>query len=177
MDKFTLGKNIKKLRKAHGITQKKLSEELDLSLQSVIKYESGEREPSFETLNKIANILNVELTMLFLDEEESNFRKSEYISTQKKMKDEVSNTVKTWLDGSSEEYELEQEKLYKKYFFSLLSWRLKNISTPEEFFDFMFSCCNLDTLPYLSHKDINDLITTFSQLYKMKVYEKQDFVL
>ncbi|WP_282804720.1 helix-turn-helix domain-containing protein [Clostridium tetani] len=175
MDKFKLGKNIKNLRKAKGLTQKKLSEELGLSLQSIIKYESGEREPNFETLNKMANIFNVELSILLLDKEEStsteNKIKNECSSIQKKMEDEISNAVKSWLDGSSEEFELEQKKLYEKYFFSLLRWKLKNISTPEEFFTFMFSCYTLDNFPYLSSKDINDLITTFSQLYKMKIYE------
>ncbi len=50
---------IKKARKKAGITQKELAEKTGLSIASIQGYEQGKYCPKFETLKKIANVLNV----------------------------------------------------------------------------------------------------------------------
>ena len=51
-----------------GYTQEEMSNYLSVSRQSYIKYESGEAEPSFETLKRISSILKTPIDDL-LDNE------------------------------------------------------------------------------------------------------------
>lgn len=60
--KNMIGKNIKKLRQEKGVSQDRLSKLADLSLNTVVNIESGgNRNPTIETLNKIANALGVKV--------------------------------------------------------------------------------------------------------------------
>lgn len=52
------------LRKGKGLTQQELSKILGLSSSSVSMYERGEREPSFETLESLADFFNVDMNYL-----------------------------------------------------------------------------------------------------------------
>ena len=56
----TIGKNIKRLRQAKGISQDKLSKLADLSLQTVVKMELDDKpNPTIETVQKIAKAYDV----------------------------------------------------------------------------------------------------------------------
>jgi len=58
----TIGKNIKRLRQAKGISQDKLSKLADLSLQTVVKMELDDKpNPTIETVQKIAKAFNVSI--------------------------------------------------------------------------------------------------------------------
>lgn len=59
---------LRELRKLHGITARQLAEELHLSESSITMYETGKREPSPETLIKIADIFGTSVDAL-LDHE------------------------------------------------------------------------------------------------------------
>lgn len=54
----------KELRQKKGWSQQRLAEELNISKSSVNMYERGEREPSFETLESIADLFNVDMNFL-----------------------------------------------------------------------------------------------------------------
>ena len=55
-----IGKNIKKIRQEKGISQDRLSKLADLSLNTVVRLESGvNKNPTIETLTRIAKALNV----------------------------------------------------------------------------------------------------------------------
>lgn len=56
---------LKTLRTNKGWSQQRLAEALELSKSSVNMYERGEREPSFETLETIADIFNVDMNYLY----------------------------------------------------------------------------------------------------------------
>jgi transcriptional regulator with XRE-family HTH domain len=57
-----IGKNIKKMRLAKGISQDRLSKLTDLSLNTIVTIESGlNSNPTIETLTRIANSLGVSL--------------------------------------------------------------------------------------------------------------------
>lgn len=56
--------NFKLYRKKAKLTQKEMADKLNVSRQSYIKYESGETEPSFETLKQISLILNTSIDNL-----------------------------------------------------------------------------------------------------------------
>jgi len=64
-NKKLLGKRIKELRKNKGLTQEQLAEFVGLETSSLSGIESGRHFPSFSTLEKIANCLNVELRTIF----------------------------------------------------------------------------------------------------------------
>lgn len=60
-----IGKNIKKLRHAKGLSQDRLSKLADVSYNSVIKLETGGiTNPTIKTLQKIAKALEVSVDEL-----------------------------------------------------------------------------------------------------------------
>ena len=56
---MNIGENLKRIRKAKGLTQDKLSELTNISITSIQRYESGKRQPTVESVNKIAAALEV----------------------------------------------------------------------------------------------------------------------
>ncbi|MBD1373881.1 helix-turn-helix transcriptional regulator [Hazenella sp. IB182357] len=62
---------LKKRRKALGITQQTLADELGVSHTTVSKWESGNFDPDTSTLKKIANYLHVSIDYLLENENES----------------------------------------------------------------------------------------------------------
>lgn len=64
-NKKKLGKRIKELRKQKGLTQEKLAEFINMEQNSISIIESGRNFPTLATLEKIANILNVNLSDFF----------------------------------------------------------------------------------------------------------------
>ena len=59
-----VGANIRRLRKAKGLTQEQLAQEADTALRYVAGVERGEENPSLKFLVKIAEALDVEPTAL-----------------------------------------------------------------------------------------------------------------
>lgn len=59
-----LSDNLKTLRKKHGLTQADLAAALDMSKSVISMYESGQRLPSFEVLEALADYYNVSLSAL-----------------------------------------------------------------------------------------------------------------
>lgn len=82
--KINIGDNIKKLRKQHNITQEKLAEYLDVTYQTVSKWENGTSLPSIVLLPSIANFFNISIDELydlekFTDEENILEYENKYI--------------------------------------------------------------------------------------------------
>lgn len=61
----TFKERLKALRTEKGWSQQRLADELEISKSSVNMYERGEREPSFETMEAIADIFNVDMDYLY----------------------------------------------------------------------------------------------------------------
>lgn len=59
------GQRLKHLRQARGFTQEELAEALNMSVEFVSFMERGVNGPSFDTLEKLAAILQVEVKELF----------------------------------------------------------------------------------------------------------------
>jgi len=64
--------NLKRLRTNKGLSQEQLSEIIDVSRQSISKYESGTAQPSFDKLIAIANFFDVSIDFLLLSERNNN---------------------------------------------------------------------------------------------------------
>ncbi|XZL20560.1 helix-turn-helix domain-containing protein (plasmid) [Clostridium perfringens] len=61
---MNLGENIKSNRLKKKLTQKKLAETIGVSTITIQNYENNRREPNIETLNKIANSLDIPVSEL-----------------------------------------------------------------------------------------------------------------
>lgn len=60
-----IGETIKKLRMKHGMTQERLAEYLNVSYQTVSKWENGISLPSVPLIPSIANVFNVSIDELY----------------------------------------------------------------------------------------------------------------
>jgi len=60
-----LGERIKQLRKERKLTQRELADKLGISHGSVALYETGDRKPDPEMINKIADFFDVTVDYLF----------------------------------------------------------------------------------------------------------------
>lgn len=60
-----VGRNIKKVRKAKGITQEKLAEIVEVDFRHISAVETGNKTPSFKLINDISNCLHIEIYELF----------------------------------------------------------------------------------------------------------------
>ena len=64
-NKKLLGKRIKQIRKSLGFTQEKPSELIDIETSSLSGIESGRFFPSLHVLNKMSEVLDIELIEFF----------------------------------------------------------------------------------------------------------------
>lgn len=62
--------NLKRFRRAAGLTQEQLGEKLGVTYQSVNYYESGANQISYETIDLLAKALKIERWRLFAAEGE-----------------------------------------------------------------------------------------------------------
>lgn len=79
---------IEKLRKRKGLSQEELANELDISRQSVFKWEAGENTPDLEKIKRLAKLFNVSFDVLLDDdkdlEETSNVKERVAVSETSK---------------------------------------------------------------------------------------------
>ena len=62
---MNIGDNIRKIRELKGYSQEYMAMELGISQPSYARIENGMTVPKIDRLQRIANILNVELSVLF----------------------------------------------------------------------------------------------------------------
>lgn len=55
---MSIGENIRKARKAAGVSQKELAERLQVYQKDISRWENGERSPSIEVFARICRELN-----------------------------------------------------------------------------------------------------------------------
>lgn len=68
MDKI-IGQNLCKLRKANNFTQEQVAEYLGINRSTYSNYELGEREMPFDLLERVADLLGCDLTVLMEEDE------------------------------------------------------------------------------------------------------------
>jgi transcriptional regulator with XRE-family HTH domain len=85
-NKKLLGKRIKEIRKHKGLTQEQLSEMINIETGSLSGIESGRFFPSLHILDKMSNVLDVELVEFF---------KFSTIDIPQDLETELENIIKT----------------------------------------------------------------------------------
>lgn len=81
---MTLGEKIKKLRVEKQMTQKELSDEMNVTYQTISKWEKDENEPDVATLRKLAKIFGCTLDYLLKENEDDNNEDEEEIKDDKR---------------------------------------------------------------------------------------------
>ena len=106
MKSSRLAFNLKRLRKEQGISQKYLSEKLNISRQALSYYECGTREPDLSTLINISNYFNCSIDSLFNESdkmsskeiknllEKKSFSKKDLICSLKNKKKSFERSIK-----------------------------------------------------------------------------------
>lgn len=80
---MTFGEKIRKLRTEAGITQKELADKLNVTYQTVSKWENDTNEPDFSTLKELVKILNCTIEYLFDDQVVLLKEKTEIVENEK----------------------------------------------------------------------------------------------
>lgn len=119
---MNIGERIKYIRKASGLTQKQLAEKLGMTQAAIVQFESEKSNPKIDTLQKIADALNVSVAD-FLDDGESITEIGEngyinHISNDKKFHDFLHHftTLAAHFDGDEfTEEELEQIRQFAEF--------------------------------------------------------------
>lgn len=65
---MNIGKNITILRRSHGITQEKLAETLDVSRQTIYKWEANIAIPKVEKIMEIVRIFGISYDEFFKED-------------------------------------------------------------------------------------------------------------
>ena len=89
-----IGHKIKELRMSKSLTQKELGQRMGISQQQIAQYENGKLKPKIETLQKIADALEVPRNLIFENlntPEKSELVKSELIELIKSLNLEVTD--------------------------------------------------------------------------------------
>ena len=76
--KKLFGKRLQELRKQRGLTQEKLSELIDIKPENYSRIESGLSFPKPQNIEKLADVLNVEIFELF------KFKRQDNIEAERK---------------------------------------------------------------------------------------------
>ncbi len=67
-----VGKNLRKYRKLAGLTQQELGDQLGITQQQIVKYETGQNAIVASRLYRIAEVLDIPIGALFADEDEES---------------------------------------------------------------------------------------------------------
>ena len=69
MDYTDIGSRIREARRAAGMTQEALAEAAELSVGYIVQLESSKKRARLDTLARIADALNIPLTLLYVGRE------------------------------------------------------------------------------------------------------------
>lgn len=109
-DENSIGKNIKRIREASGITQEKLGDILGSSQQLISAYENNKMNPSSKMLAKIGTALNVPVDVLF---ENGTVKSDEYDrgyqAGYEAAKREILAHMKHWAEGKEDDIDGEDK--------------------------------------------------------------------
>jgi len=102
MIKQVVAKNVYRLRKIAGMNQKEVAEKAGISRPAYVAIEKGQSDPRSETIQKIANALNVSVREIFTDIpklESIRFRMSKVTEQKRKVREQEIIRVAQWLEN------------------------------------------------------------------------------
>ncbi|MET1942810.1 helix-turn-helix transcriptional regulator [Enterococcus faecalis] len=108
------GGNVARLRKEFGYSQDDLGKEIGVNKQTISNIERGVRYPTFETLEKIAKVLNASATQLFGTEKEIEISETSYVIDRMDEYEDKMQGMMRFAKIFDEHYLREIEETYKK---------------------------------------------------------------
>ena len=103
---MTTGEKIKRQRKLLDMKQEDLSKIAGVSLKTIQRWESGERSPRIEEMNKLAEALKVSTGYLIgANEDTGNLSQPEKIPTNEKTSLERKTEIATFISKDGERFE------------------------------------------------------------------------
>ena len=114
-----LGENIQRVRKFRGMNQQELADAIGINMQSLSKIERGVNYPTFDTLEKIMDVLEVTPNELLSGEwkfvQQAEKEVNQFLRTEERLNAELKHGhYDNFFDSEEEwlEYELEQLRKY-----------------------------------------------------------------
>lgn len=104
----TIGGRIREKRKFQNMTQETLAKKADISVMSLRRYETGERQVTLETLQKIAGALEVKVSDLLYDSPATSFSEM-----NKRLLE--NGVTKNWIINHSEEDQANMDLIEANY--------------------------------------------------------------
>lgn len=153
---MTVGENIKKYRLANGLTQKQLGNMLGLAEITVRQYENNKREPSFERLYQIADMLNISVTDLMNKEEYNIAYENAFNKSFDKM---IFNIMKTFF--SIDNYILKKEK---NFTYSLYETIYENHNEKQHLILSGLTMADLEDMETWIHRYIQKVVECITQI-------------
>lgn len=165
---MTLGEKIKLHRTKLNLSQEELANKCELSRNAIYNYENNKRTPTISTLEVIA--LNLNLSVSDLLEDNDNTFYSNKLGILNAIDKDINNNILAAKE-KSDLYEKEMDKLYKKYFFDLFNRKTSRMN-PHEYFKFILSLCPFSESDHINEEDIEELSVLFYRLVTLKAYER-----
>ncbi len=91
--KKLLGKKIKQFRKLKNLTQEELAEKINIEVPSLSNIETGKFAPSFETLQKLSKVLEINIWEFYYFNPISKEKMVEEINNKIKNNEELAKIV------------------------------------------------------------------------------------
>ena len=157
METKDLAKNLKKLRATRGMSQEYLADESRVSLRTIQRIENNESEPTGETIKRIANALDVELTELIGSNSvaETNDLKATIIFLKKQ------------LSKTNEKSEI---KTFEKFIQLLQKLKEKDLKTEQiEEIESYIQYLELEKIPSFSNEMFKQKLVKFKKYLKNKL--------
>jgi transcriptional regulator with XRE-family HTH domain len=157
METKDLAKNLKKLRVTRGMSQEYLADESRVSLRTIQRIENNESEPTGETIKRIANALDVELTELIGSNSvaETNDLKATIIFLKKQ------------LSKTNEKSEI---KTFEKFILLLQKLKEKDLKTEQiEVIESYIQYLELEKIPSFSNEMFKQKLVKFKKYLKNKL--------
>lgn len=113
---MTFGERIRKIREENGLSQRELGERMGVKQQTIAQYERAVNIPKLETINKIANALNVMPFELFRNDKEgfSTYSRMRFIEAYYQSKEGQLTKHFECLNDTGQDKAIEQVELLTK---------------------------------------------------------------
>jgi transcriptional regulator with XRE-family HTH domain len=153
---MTLGKKLKEIRKKFGLSQENLAEIMNVSRQTITKWESDNGLPDVSNLQELSKVFGITVDYLL-----NNENQLPALSMRKELNKEKYKNKLTMYNEVLKEYYPEP---YEVYFLT----RDKKLTVPESLLSLFVSVCTLSTAGIPIDSNDIDALSDLSPYYLVK---------
>ena len=167
--KETVRTNLVKLRKEHKFTQMELAEKIGYSDKAISRWETGEVNPDIETLDKLADLYGVDISVFFSEYSTKEYKAKTFRENQlgRKIAVWILMVVAVWYIGImvyiySNTFKMDESRSWLVFIWlvpiTFLLCAMVNVKWGNQIFGIIFSsllCWSLLTAVYLQFLEYN----------------------